>query len=216
MKKFVNVPETSLLSRKTWNFEQFLSETLLCKCSSGHIEISFDIPAQFCTVNSKFFLVNVQKWWQVSYPKIFFRIFYRTDTYATVSTNVPLFFLKKSKFLCSKSEQVKKKQFFKVKFPQMFPLNTCIAVLTHLDSFFATGEKKMLQIHVSNRKHSFSGKRIDVPQKFPVDARMAFVTTLKEIFRIKLLFYCLKFQKNFETMCKVSNMFFSSKSSKAT
>ena len=110
----------------------------------------------------------------------------------------------------------KKKQFFKVKIPQMFPLNTCIAVLAHLDSLFATGQKKMLQIQISNKKHSFSGKRIDVPQKFPVDARMAFVTTLKEIFRIKLLFYCLKFQKNFETMCKVSNMFFSSKSSKAT
>ena len=44
---FVNVPETSLLSRKIWKFEQFLSETLLCKCSSGHIEFSFEIPAQF-------------------------------------------------------------------------------------------------------------------------------------------------------------------------
>ena len=113
---------------------------LLSKCSCGHIEFSFDIPAQFCTVNSKFFLVNVQNWWQVSYPKTFFRNFFRTDTYATVSTNVPIFFHKKSKFLCSKSEQLKK-QFFKVRFPQMFPLNTCIAVLAHLDSLFATDKK---------------------------------------------------------------------------
>ena len=34
-----------------------------------------------------------------------------------------------------------KKQFFKVKFPQMFPLNTCIAILAQLDSLFATGQK---------------------------------------------------------------------------
>ena len=70
------------------------------------------------------------------FPEIF-----RTDTYATVLTNVPLFFHKKSKFLCSKSEKLKKKQFFKVNFPQMFPLNTCSAVLAHLDSLFATGQK---------------------------------------------------------------------------
>ena len=62
----------------------------------------------------------------------------------------------------------------------MFPLNTCIAVLAHLDSLFATGQKKLLQIQISNNKHSFSGKRIDFPQNFPVDARMAFVTTLKK------------------------------------
>ena len=36
-----------------------------------------------------------------------------------------------------------KKKFFKVKFPQMFPINTCIAVLAHLDNFFATGQKKI-------------------------------------------------------------------------
>ena len=110
-KTFVIVPETSLLSRKTWNFEQFLSETLLCKCSSGHIEFSFEIPAHFFPVNSKVFLVNVQNWWQISYPKTFFRNFFRTDTYATVSTNVSLFFHIKSKFLCSKSEQLKKTVF---------------------------------------------------------------------------------------------------------
>ena len=98
----------------------------------------------------------------------------------------------------------------------MFPLTTWIGVLAHLDSLFATGQKKMLQIQISDKKYSLSGKRIDFPQNFPVDAWMAFVTTLKKIFWIKLLFYCLKFQKNFETMCKVSNMFFSSKSSKAT
>ena len=69
----------------------------------------------------------------------------------------------------------------------MFPLNTCIAVLAHLDSLFATGQKQLLQIQISNKKHSFSGKRIAFPQNFPVDARMAFVTTLKKIFWIKLI-----------------------------
>ena len=197
-----------LLSRNPWNFEQFLSEKLLCKCSSGHTEISFDIPAQFFPVNSKIFLVNVQNWWQISYPKTFFRKFFRTDTYATVLTNVPLFFQKKSEFPCSKSEQLKKKQFFKVKFPQMFPINTCIAVLAHLDSLFATGQKKLLQIQISNKKHSFSGERIDFPQNTPVDARMAFVKTLKKIFWLKLLFFCLKFQGNLKKRAKFQTCFF--------
>ena len=181
---------------------------MLCKGSSGHIEISFHIPVQFFPVNSKCFLVNVQNWWQISYPKTFFRNFFRTDTYATVLTNVPLFFHKKSKFLCSKSEQLKKKQFFEVKFPQLFPLNTCITALAQLDSLFATGQKKLLQIQISNKKHSFSGKRLDFPQNFPVDARMAFVTTLKKNFWKKLLFFCLKFQGNLKQCAKFQTCFF--------
>ena len=173
----------------------------------GHIELSFEIPAQFFPVNSIFFLVNVQNWWQISYPKTFFRNFFRTDTYATVLTNVPLFFQKKSKLLCSKSEQLKKKQFFKVKIPQVFPPNTCIAVLAHLDSLFAAGQKKMLQIQISNKKHSFSGKRIDFPQNSPVDARMPFVTTLKKFLK-KALILLSQIPRKFETMCKLSNIFF--------
>ena len=102
----------------------------------------------------------------------------------------------------------KKKQFFKVKFPQMFPINTCIAVLAHLDSLFATGQKKLLQIQISNKKHSFSGERIDFPQNTPVDARMAFVKTLKKIFWLKLLFFCLKFQGNLKKRAKFQTCFF--------
>ena len=101
-----------------------------------------------------------------------------------------------------------KKMFFKVKFPQMFPLNTCIAVLAPLDSLFATGQIKLLQIQISNKKRSFSGKRIDFPQHFPVDARMAFVTTLKKIFWLKLLFFCLKFQGNLKQCAKFQTCFF--------
>ena len=62
----------------------------------------------------------------------------------------------------------------------MFPINTFIVVLAHLENLFATEQKKLMQIQISNKKHGFSGKRIDFPQNFPVDARMAFVTTLKK------------------------------------
>ena len=126
------------------------------------------------------------------------------------------FFSIKRPIFSAQSPKNWKKQFFKVKFPQMFPLNACIAVLAHLDSLFATEQKKLMQIQISNKKHGFSGKRIDFPQNFPVDARMAFVTTLKKFFWIKLLFFLSQIPRKIETMCKVSNMFFSSKSSKAT
>ena len=118
------------------------------------------------------------------------------------------FSIKRSSFSAQSPKNWKKKQFFKVKFPQMFPLNTCIAVLAHLDSSFATGQKKLLQIQISNKKHSFSGKRIDFPENFPVDARMAFVTTLKKIFWIKLFWFCLKFQGNLKQCAKFQTCFF--------
>ena len=158
---------------------------MLCKCSSGHIEFSFEIPAQFFPVNSKLFLVNFQNWWQISYPKIFSGIFFGR-TFTPQFWQTCHYFSKKRPSFSAQSPNNWKKQFFKVKFPQMFPLNTCIAVLAHLDSLFATGQKQLLQIQISNKKLSFSGKRIDFPQNFPVDARMAFVTTLKKIFWIKL------------------------------
>ena len=106
-----------------------------------------------------------------------------------------------------KVRTIEKKQFFKVKFPQVFPPNTCIAVLAHLDSLFATGQKKMLQIQISNKKHSFSGKRIDFPQNSPVDARMPFVTALKKFLK-KALILLSQIPRKFETMCKLSNIFF--------
>ena len=70
------------------------------------------------------------------------------------------------------------------------------------------GTKKLLQIQISNKKHSFSVKRIDFPQNFPVDARMAFVTTLKKISSIRLLFFCLKFQGNLKQYAKFQTCFF--------
>ena len=92
----------------------------------------------------------------------------------------------------------------------MFPLNTCIAVLAHLDSLFATGRKKLLQNQISNNKHSFSGKRLDFPQKYGI------CDNSEKNFLNKALIFLPQIPRKFETMCKVSNMFLSSKSSKAT
>ena len=208
-------PRNFIIQPKTWNFEQFLSETLLCKCSSGHIEFSFEIPAQFFPVNSKIFLVNVQNWWQTAFRKPFSGNFFGR-TLLLQFWQTCHYFSEKSPSFSAQSPNNWKKQFFKVKFPQMFPLNTCITVLAHLDSLFAMGQKKLLQIESSNKEHSFSGKRIDFPQNFPVDARMAFVTTLKKNFWMKLLFFCLKFQGNLKHCAKFQTCFFSSKSPKAT
>ena len=36
------VPKTSKIIQKSWSFEDFLSEMVLWKCSSGHVESSFD------------------------------------------------------------------------------------------------------------------------------------------------------------------------------
>ena len=51
------------------------------------------------------------------------------------------YFSRKNPSFSAQSPNNWKKQFFKVKFPQVFPLNTCIAVLAHLDSLFAKGQK---------------------------------------------------------------------------
>ena len=66
----------------------------------------------------------------------------------------------------------------------------------------------MLQIQISNKKHSFSGKRIDFPQNFPVDARLPFVTTLEKIFWMKFLFFCLILQGNLKQCAKFQTFFF--------
>ena len=180
---------------------------MLCKCSSGHIEFSFEIPAQFFAVNSKFFLVSVQNWWQISYPKTFFRKFFRTDTFATVLTNVPFFFQKKSKFLCSKSEQLKKKQFFKVKFPQVFPLNTCIAVLAHLDSLFAKGQKNCCRSKFLTKNIVSLVKELIFRKTF-MWTRGCHLWQLWKNFWIKLFFFCLKFQENLKQCAKFQTFFF--------
>ena len=107
-------------------------------------------------------------------------------------------------FLCSKSKQLKK-QFFKVNFPQFFHLNTWNAVLTHLDSLFDKGQEK----HCSSKfqtKNKISLEKNGFPQNIPLDARMAFVRTLKEFSRKNSYFFGSNPNK-FETMWKVSSIF---------
>ena len=72
----------------------------------------------------------------------------------------------KSPSLSAQSPNNWKKQFFKVKFPQMFPLNTCIGVLAHLDSLSATGQKKLLQIQISNKNIVSRVKELIFPKTF--------------------------------------------------
>ena len=118
------------------------------------------------------------------------------------------YFSRKSPSFSAQSPNNWKKTVFQSKVPTNVSSKHVHCVLAHLDSLFATGQKKLVQIQISNKKNSFSGKRIDFPQNFPVDARMAFVTTLKKNFWIKLLFFCLKFQGNLKQCAKFQTCFF--------
>ena len=180
---------------------------MLRKCSSGHIEFSFEIPAQFFPVNSKFFLVNVQNWWQVSYPKIFFPNFFRTDTYATVSTNVPLIFHKKSKFLCSKSEQLKK-----TVFQSKVPTNVSSK---HMHCCF--GSPRLLICH--GTKKNWCRSKVLTKNKVSLVKELIFRKTflwtrgwhlwrLWKNFLNEALIFLSQIPRKFGTMCKASNMFF--------
>ena len=46
IKIFAIVPKSSKTIQKPSRFQDFLSELLLCNCSSGHVESSFDNPAK--------------------------------------------------------------------------------------------------------------------------------------------------------------------------
>ena len=56
------VPNFSKFIQKSLCFQDFLSETLLCKCSSGHVKSRFDNPAKIFPLKLQVFLVEVQKW----------------------------------------------------------------------------------------------------------------------------------------------------------
>ena len=107
-----------------------------------------------------------------------------------------------------KVQTMDKKQFFKVKFPQMFPINTCIAVLAHLDSLFATEQKKC-------GRSKFLTKNI-VSLENDLIFRKTFLWTRgwhlwqlwKKFSEWSSYFFLSQIPRKFETMCKVSNMFF--------
>ena len=70
------VPETSKIIRKSWSFQDFLSEILLWKCSSGHVESSFDNPAKNVRVKIQVFFVKVQKRRKTNCSRVFFDVFH--------------------------------------------------------------------------------------------------------------------------------------------
>ena len=69
------VPKTSKNIRKSWSFQDFLSEMLLWKCSSGHVESSFDNLDKNLPVKIQVFLVKVQKRRKTNCSRVFFEIF---------------------------------------------------------------------------------------------------------------------------------------------
>ena len=55
------VPKTSKFIRKSWSFQDFLWEMLLCKFSSGHVESSFDNIAKNFPVKTQVFFFSKSK-----------------------------------------------------------------------------------------------------------------------------------------------------------
>ena len=65
------VPKTSKVIQKSLSFQDFLSEMLLCKCSSGHVEKGFENPAKNFPVKIQVFLFKVQKRRKTNYSIVF-------------------------------------------------------------------------------------------------------------------------------------------------
>ena len=189
------VAQTSLLFRKTWNFKLFLSKTKLSMCSSGHIGFIFDIPVRFCPVNSKLFLVNFQKWWEISCPKIFFSESFFAWTRTLQFWKTCLFFTWKVQVSLLKVQAIKK-TVFRSKFSTNFSSKHVHSCFDHLDSLFAKGQKKSLQLQNSYKKPNFSGKRIFFPQNIRLDPRVAVVRTLTKKFPNKARVFWLKVQRS--------------------
>ena len=61
IKIFAIVPKSSKTIQKPSRFQDFLSELLLCNCSSGHVESSFDNPAKKIPLKKHVLLVKVPK-----------------------------------------------------------------------------------------------------------------------------------------------------------
>ena len=70
------VPKTSKFIQKSWSFQDFLSETLLCKCSSGHVESSFDNIATNFPVKTQVFRQSPKKTKKTNAREYFFSTFF--------------------------------------------------------------------------------------------------------------------------------------------
>ena len=69
-------PKTSKIDRKSWSFQDFLSEILLWKCSSGHVESSFDNPAKNICVKIQVHFVKFKKRWKTNCSRVVFDVFH--------------------------------------------------------------------------------------------------------------------------------------------
>ena len=85
------VPKTSKIIRKYWSYQDLLSEMLLFKGSSGHVESSFDKTAKNFPVKLQVFLVKVQEKRKTNFSRVFFDVF-RSVHLITVSTHLTIFF----------------------------------------------------------------------------------------------------------------------------
>ena len=130
---FISIPKNLKISTIT-------SKMFLCKCSFGHIDCSFDNTAKIFSVNSKFFR-SMAKIDQKTFLQKSFSTFFFARTRMLQLSKSCHYFSKNSPNFSAQSPNILKKQFFKVNFPQNFALYTWIAVLTHLDSFFAKRQK---------------------------------------------------------------------------
>ena len=106
-----------------------------------------------------------------------------------------------------KVRTIEKKLFFKVKFQQVFPLNTCIAVLAHLDSLFAKGQKNCCRSKFLTKNIVSLVKELIFRKTF-LWTRGCHLWQLWKNFWIKLFFFCLKFQEILKQCAKFQTFFF--------
>ena len=107
-----------------------------------------------------------------------------------------------------KVRTIDKKQFFKVKFPQMFPINTCIAVLAHLDSLFATEQKKCCRSKFLTKNIVSLEKELIFRKTFLWTRGWHLWQLWKKISEWSSYFFCLKFQGNLKQCAKFQTCFF--------
>ena len=137
------------------------------------------------------------------FPEIFFG---RTLTLQFWQT-CHYFSIKKPSFSARNANNWKK-QFFKVKFPQVFPLNTCIAVFAHLDSQFAAGQKTCCRSKFQTRNIVSLVKELIFRKTFLWTRGWHFWQLWKKFSEWSSYFFCLKFQGNLKQCAKFKTWFF--------
>ena len=70
------VPKTSKKFRNSSSFQDFHSENLICKCSTGHAESIFDKPAKNFPAKTQVFLVKIQKRRKTNCSTVIFEVFF--------------------------------------------------------------------------------------------------------------------------------------------